>query len=287
VSERCPQAASAVDPSGCGRPVVRDQPDQRGVAEPGGDPGQAVQDVRRHGGGGRPSVPDSRAGRWLALVDAFGDPATRARAWDRLLGWHERTAPRAERTGPGRWSCWLSPAAARRLADRGRNLALEDIDGIDVQAQKKQFDELTRRRIALRGHEGTHADGRYGALFSANFDAVHGMFFGVEVGTRLDGRPALVEARRYFRHAMTHADLEFAPAPTQRDLDRSVGARWRQPWPYDPRLTVSAGDGDWRRLVGAAVSGPVLWAMATTCGFTSGTSPPSCARSDRAGTGCP
>lgn len=64
------------------------------------------------------------AGRWLALVDAFGDPATRARAWDGLLGWHERTAPHAERTGPGRWSCRLSPAAARRLADRGRNLAL-------------------------------------------------------------------------------------------------------------------------------------------------------------------
>ncbi|GIJ27013.1 hypothetical protein Vqi01_21750 [Micromonospora qiuiae] len=61
---------------------------------------------------------------WLGLVDALHDPATRARAWDGLLGWTKRVAPRAERTGPGRWRCWISGAAARRLADLGRNLSL-------------------------------------------------------------------------------------------------------------------------------------------------------------------
>jgi hypothetical protein len=85
------------------------------------------------------------------------------------------------------------------------------------------------------------------------------MFSGVELGTRLDGRPALAEARRYFRHAMEHADLSFVPAPTQRELDQGLGARWRRPWPHGARLTVSAMDADWRRLVDAAVTGPVLW----------------------------
>ncbi|MFC6017687.1 hypothetical protein ACFP2T_15905 [Plantactinospora solaniradicis] len=89
------------------------------------------------------------AGRWLALVDAFGDPATRARAWDRLLGWHERTAPRAERTGPGRWSCWLSPTAARRLADRGRNLALPL--GMAIRGE----DAVVEVAIDLRGADPT------------------------------------------------------------------------------------------------------------------------------------
>ncbi|MFC6017688.1 phosphatidylserine/phosphatidylglycerophosphate/cardiolipin synthase family protein [Plantactinospora solaniradicis] len=142
-----------------------------------------------------------------------------------------------------------------RLLVRARN---------NVAAHRADTAALAGLGVTIHGDSDTHAkgviaDGRYGALFSANFDAVHGMFSGVEVGTRLDGRPALAEARRYFRHAMTHADLEFAPAPTQQDLNRRLGARWRRPWPYGPRLTVSAGDGDWRRLVGAAGSGPVLW----------------------------
>ncbi|MEQ4303953.1 hypothetical protein ABNF97_21650 [Plantactinospora sp. B6F1] len=64
------------------------------------------------------------AENWLGLADALHDPATRARAWDALLGGSQRVAPQAERIGPGRWRCWISGALARRLADRGRNLAL-------------------------------------------------------------------------------------------------------------------------------------------------------------------
>jgi hypothetical protein len=64
------------------------------------------------------------AEHWLGLVDALQDPATRARAWDGLLGWTQRVAPRTDRTGPGRWRCSISGAIARRLVDQGRNLAL-------------------------------------------------------------------------------------------------------------------------------------------------------------------
>jgi phosphatidylserine/phosphatidylglycerophosphate/cardiolipin synthase-like enzyme len=123
--------------------------------------------------------------------------------------------------------------------------------------------------VTIHGDSDTHAkgviaDGRYGALFSSNFDADHGLFDGVEVGVRLDGRPALVEAHRYFQHAMAHADLTFAARPTQRELDRGLGARWRRRWPFDERITVSCSDTDWRALVAVATTGPVLWEDADT-----------------------
>ncbi|GAB3970427.1 hypothetical protein GCM10027615_26820 [Plantactinospora veratri] len=142
-----------------------------------------------------------------------------------------------------------------RLLVRGRN---------NVPEHRADAAALAELGVTIHGDSDTHAkgviaDGRHGALFSANFDAVHGMFSGVEVGTRLDGRPALAEARRYFRHAMEHADLAFVPAPTQRELDEGLGARWRRRWPQGERLTVSATDADWRRLVEATATGPVLW----------------------------
>ena len=149
---------------------------------------------------------------------------------------------------------------------------------------------LAELGVTIHGDSDTHAkgviaDGRYGALFSANFDAVYGMFSGVEVGARLDGRPALAEARRYFRHAMDHADLTFVPAPTQHELDRALGARWRRRWPHGARLTVSAAEADWRRLVNAATTGPVLWEKSRISGCTSEMSSPRSARADRRGSG--
>ena len=142
-----------------------------------------------------------------------------------------------------------------RLLVRARN---------NIAAHRADTAALAELGVTVHGDSDTHAkgviaDGRYGALFSANFDAEHGLFQDVEVGTRLDGRPALTEAHRYFRHAMANADLRFATRPTQRELDRGLGARWRRRWPYADRVSVSATDADWRSLVAAAGAGPVLW----------------------------
>jgi len=106
------------------------------------------------------------------------------------------------------------------------------------------------------------ADGRHGALFSANFDLTHGLLNGVEVGARLDGHPALTEARRFLSHAMANADLEFAVDPTQERLDRSFAAGWRQPWPYGDQVEVTAADPGWRALSVAILQGPVLYTAA-------------------------
>ncbi|WP_117213331.1 phospholipase D-like domain-containing protein [Allorhizocola rhizosphaerae] len=142
-----------------------------------------------------------------------------------------------------------------RLLVRARN---------NIAAHRADTAALADLGVTIYGDSDTHAkgviaDGRYGALFSANFDAEHGLFDGVEVGVRLDGRPALMEAHRYFQHAMAHADLTFAARPAQRELDRGLGARWRRRWPFDQRITVSCTDADWHRLVATATAGPVLW----------------------------
>lgn len=67
---------------------------------------------------------DGLVERWLALAQAFDDPNSRADAWDAVMGWHEHTAPRADRTAPGRWTCWIAAASARRLAERSQNLGV-------------------------------------------------------------------------------------------------------------------------------------------------------------------
>ncbi|MEU6857325.1 phospholipase D-like domain-containing protein [Glycomyces sp. NPDC046736] len=61
---------------------------------------------------------------------------------------------------------------------------------------------------SLNHAKGIIADRERGALFSANFDAAHGLTGGVELGMRLDGTPALAEALRYFEHAIAEHDRE-------------------------------------------------------------------------------
>lgn len=110
--------------------------------------------------------------------------------------------------------------------------------------------------------KGAIADGRHGALFSANFDQQHGLTSGVEAGWRLDGTPLLAEARAYFQHAMDHADAEFVRTPHQRDLhDRLLPTwKWRR-WPLPRRITVRATSQAWESLASGMDEGPVLFTV--------------------------
>jgi hypothetical protein len=110
---------------------------------------------------------------------------------------------------------------------------------------------------SLNHAKGVIADGRHGALFSANLDGEHGLTSGAEVGVRLDGSPALAEAERYLRHAIEHADLEFVVSPTQVQLNARLGAEWRQLWPGPALAKVSVDDEAWHAL--AATEPPVLY----------------------------
>lgn len=108
-------------------------------------------------------------------------------------------------------------------------------------------------------HKGALADGRTGALFSANFEPDRGLLRGVEVGLRLDGLPALDAARRFFEHEYAAAPCAFAVSPTAGDADHAFAARWRAPWPLGRRVAVEARANEWALLAHAAGEGPVLF----------------------------
>ncbi|HZB30222.1 MAG TPA: phospholipase D-like domain-containing protein [Streptosporangiaceae bacterium] len=142
------------------------------------------------------------------------------------------------------------------LLCRGRN---------NIRAHRRDAAALAGLGVRIHADSLNHAkaaiaDESHGALFSANFDAVHGLDSGVETGVRLDGQPALIEAVRYLRHAISQADLTYAPHPTQREMDERLGGGWRRPWPYERELRVAATDEVWRRFRVAAHSAPVLYA---------------------------
>jgi hypothetical protein len=126
--------------------------------------------------------------------------------------------------------------------------------------------ELAQAGAEIYGDTRTHvkaaiADGRHGALFSANFDFEHGLTSGVEVGSRLDGTPALDDATRYLRHAIDQSSLAYAVRPTHRDLDERLDAEWRVPWPLGEYLEVAAAPKEREALAQAAGKGPVLFTL--------------------------
>jgi phosphatidylserine/phosphatidylglycerophosphate/cardiolipin synthase-like enzyme len=137
---------------------------------------------------------------------------------------------------------------------RGRNLPrdLRDAAALATLGVELHPDSLTHVK-------GVIADGRHGALFSANLDFDHGLISGVEAGVRLDGTPALAEARRLFLHAMHNADMKFIPRPTQAELDSAYPARWRKPWPFPGTLIVTAPDPVWHSFIQAAERPPILY----------------------------
>ncbi|WIM99658.1 phosphatidylserine/phosphatidylglycerophosphate/cardiolipin synthase family protein [Actinoplanes oblitus] len=140
------------------------------------------------------------------------------------------------------------------LLVRGRNLPrdLRDARMLTELGVRLFPDSLTHAKGAL-------ADGRTGALFSANFDFDHGLINGVEMGVRLDGTPALADAHRYLRHAMRNADMEYAARPSQRELAAGYPARWRKAWPLPAAVPITTDPSTWARFAAAAAHPPVLF----------------------------
>jgi phosphatidylserine/phosphatidylglycerophosphate/cardiolipin synthase-like enzyme len=150
------------------------------------------------------------------------------------------------------------------MADRHLDVSILIRSRNNISGHRRDAQELAEMGVhvfsdSLNHAKGVIADSRIGALFSANFDAVHGLTTGVEVGVRLDGQPALLEAERYFAHAVTHSDTEFVMKPNMRELDQRLAAAWRRPWKEGPRLIVKADRQVWESLKVAGREGPVLF----------------------------
>lgn len=131
-----------------------------------------------------------------------------------------------------------------RMLLRGRNNVLA------ARAEAKAFAEAGVEIVPdrLNHAKGVIADGKRGALFSANFLTDYGLTGGMEVGMRLDETPALVEALRYFEHAMVEANMSFVRNPRVDELAGTLYAEALTRWPLAPTLEVVAADADWERL---------------------------------------
>lgn len=96
--------------------------------------------------------------------------------------------------------------------------------------------------------KGVIADGREAILFSANFDAEHGLIQGVEAGVRL-GEPRLIQkASAFFEGLLQAAPLRLSNSPTHADLQKLAAHRIKA-WPLDRRLRVRAADAEWTKLL--------------------------------------
>lgn len=110
--------------------------------------------------------------------------------------------------------------------------------------------------------KGVIADGRRGALFSANFEAEKGLTGGVEVGMRLDGTSALREALRYFEHAMAEVDMRWVSEPSAGELAASLVVDMKSiaRWPLAGTMEIATDGESWTRLAGSARhGGPCLF----------------------------
>lgn len=146
-----------------------------------------------------------------------------------------------------------------RLLLRSRNLT----------ATRSTVGLLSEWGVSIHGDDKTHAkcaiaDRRHGALFSANFDAEHGIYRGVEVGMRLDGEPALTDAADFFDHCIACAPQRLARGPSAADAARSLVAPRLSAWPLAPHVTVACSDQAWSAL--RATRGPVLYTMRQSVG---------------------
>jgi phosphatidylserine/phosphatidylglycerophosphate/cardiolipin synthase-like enzyme len=115
--------------------------------------------------------------------------------------------------------------------------------------------------VEVYGDDKTHAkcaiaDGRHGAIFSANFDAEHGIYAGTEMGMRLDGEEVLADVAHFFDHCISYAPQRLAGHPSAAECT-SLAARDLRGWPLPGEITLSCPEQTWAAL--AATDGPVLY----------------------------
>lgn len=149
------------------------------------------------------------------------------------------------------------PGLRVRLYLRGRNHianhradteALHDL-GVEILA-----DSLNHAKGVIADH------GRIAALFSANFDARHGLTSGVEAGVLFHGHPAGIAAGLWFDFAIARSDLEYQRRPAAHDVSKRLAVGWRKDWPWPKELRISPDKTEtWRSLHNAAATGPALF----------------------------
>jgi phosphatidylserine/phosphatidylglycerophosphate/cardiolipin synthase-like enzyme len=134
-------------------------------------------------------------------------------------------------------------------------------------ADANQLCQLGVRLVAddLNHAKAVIADNEHAAVFSANFDAHHGLDAGsgIEVGARLDHTSALPELSRYLQHAIDSATYEYQMQPTQRQVNHPSIRHGMQRWPLATTINVEAELALWEQLKADVRAGPVIWTQQT------------------------
>jgi PLD-like domain len=177
------------------------------------------------------------------ILDAIGDIARSARRDLLLATWSVRGLDEHPDLLYEPVRAALGRGVRVRMLMRSRNFA----------ATRSIAGRLAAWGVEIYGDDKTHAkcaiaDRSHGALFSANFDAEHGIYSGVEAGMRLDGQDALAQAAHFFEHCMEHAPQRLAGDRPAREVDTSLAARATTAWALPPELEVSCDADHWAAL---------------------------------------
>ncbi|MCA9177464.1 MAG: phosphatidylserine/phosphatidylglycerophosphate/cardiolipin synthase family protein [Planctomycetales bacterium] len=158
------------------------------------------------------------------------------------------------------------------LVDRIHESLRRDVDVRLFVRQRNPYPEQNEELVALHdagvkihGDHRNHAkvaiaDTTTAMLFSANFDANHGLDSGVEVGARIDDESTMRELARYMDHVIAHAETSFVRNP---QLGQMVGrlatAKWCQPWEGEEVVRIRCRLAEFEALANEAKLGPCLF----------------------------
>ena len=129
---------------------------------------------------------------------------------------------------------------------------MEELVALHAAGAKIHADVRNHAKVAI-------ADDTVAVLFSANFDAKHGLDSGVEGGVRIDDKETVHELSRYMNHVIDHADTEFVHNPTLADLNGRLAARWCKDWKGNLDVRVRCNLSEFSGLVEHAKKGPCLF----------------------------
>lgn len=145
-----------------------------------------------------------------------------------------------------------------RLLVRARN---------HVPSQRRDAGEFAALGCEVMADDVNHAkcviaDGKEAVLFSANFDAQHGLTSGVEAGVHLV-EPRLVQgATTFFEGLLRAAPMRLLVSPSHEAL-QMLAAAWIRPWLEGRMIRVEATDADWNAFARLEVGRPVLFERGT------------------------
>ena len=108
----------------------------------------------------------------------------------------------------------------------------EDLNILHKEGVRIYADTRNHAKVAI-------ADAKEAVVFSANFDASHGLNSGVEVGYRLSDSTEIQRLLDYINHAIEYADTKYLDNPMLCELDGKLAAKWCSAWRLDNQVEIT------------------------------------------------